>query len=80
VQQAHFTSIQVSGSLWTFADPDTRTLWAGSWGQRTVHSDYARQAVAYGLTTQDELASIARAWDDWAESADGDIDPFRRTH
>lgn len=56
-------------STWTFATSEDRAWWAGLWADRTVASAFAEQAVAYGVATVDELASMADGWRVWA--ADG---------
>jgi hypothetical protein len=36
-----------------------------------VLSAFAEQAVSYGLSDRDELASIADGWRDWIDQPDG---------
>ena len=71
VQRAGFADATASSSTWTFADPDSRAWWAGSWAERVEHSALAEQAVAYGLSDPAELARIAAGWRRWAEAPDG---------
>jgi ubiquinone/menaquinone biosynthesis C-methylase UbiE len=68
---AGLIQISISGSLWTFADAETRTWWGTTWAERVEHSAFASQAVDYGFTTPNELKAIARSWRTWAESPDG---------
>jgi ubiquinone/menaquinone biosynthesis C-methylase UbiE len=72
-QRAGFTSIEVSSSNWTYADPASRAWWGDLWADRVGQADSAlhRQAVEYGLSTPDELADLAAGWRAWAEADDG---------
>ncbi len=71
VREAGLVDAVVTTSTWTFADPDRRAWWGGLWADRVEHSDFAAQAVAYGLSDAGELAAIGRAWRRWAEQPDG---------
>lgn len=70
-QRAGLSRIRISGSLWTYADPESRLWWGGLWAERVCHSSFAEQAIAYGLADEDELEQIADAWRDWMTAADG---------
>jgi SAM-dependent methyltransferase len=63
---AGFGSVSVSGSVWTFSTPDERAWWGGLWADRVTDTTLADQAVAAGLATRDELASMASAFHRWA--------------
>ncbi|HVA09395.1 MAG TPA: methyltransferase domain-containing protein [Acidimicrobiales bacterium] len=67
---AGFEDVTVSSSTWTFADPDTRSWWGGLWADRVRYTRLAEQAVAYGLSTPEELEEIAQAFLRWANSPD----------
>ena len=69
-QQAGFTDVVASSSTWTYADPESRAWWGGLWADRVEQSSFAAQAVDYGLSDTDELATIAAAWRRWAEQPD----------
>jgi ubiquinone/menaquinone biosynthesis C-methylase UbiE len=58
-------NVTATSSTWTWADPDTLDWWAGLWADRVLQSSYGEQALAYGLSTEDELAAIAAAWRAW---------------
>lgn len=68
--QAGFTDVTVSSSNWTYADPESRAWWGSLWADRVRYSRFAEQAIDYGLSDTDELASIAQAFLDWADSDD----------
>jgi ubiquinone/menaquinone biosynthesis C-methylase UbiE len=70
-QQAGLRDAVFTTSTWTFADDETRAWWGGLWADRVQHSAFADQAVAYGLSTADELAELGRAWADWSTKPDG---------
>lgn len=71
VRAAGFRDVTVTGSTWTFADPEGRAWWGGMWADRCLESGFAQQAVDYGFTDRVELATIADAWKAWAEEPDG---------
>jgi ubiquinone/menaquinone biosynthesis C-methylase UbiE len=71
VRAAGFAEIEASSSTWTFADARDRAWWGELWAERMLESSLAEQAVAYGLSTREELSSIARSWRRWAEQEDG---------
>ncbi|HUC04370.1 MAG TPA: methyltransferase domain-containing protein [Acidimicrobiales bacterium] len=68
---AGFSDVTVSSSTWTFADPQSRQWWGGLWADRVRYTRLAEQAVAYGLSTAEELEEIAQAFLRWADSPDG---------
>ncbi len=68
---AGFDDVTVSGSMWTYADTQTRVWWGGLWADRVRYSRFAEQAVEYGLSDTAELESLGQAFLDWAESDDG---------
>ena len=68
---AGLTDVSATTSAWCFASPAERQWWGTSWAGRATSSDFARQAVDYGLSTAQELQEIAAAWLRWADSDDG---------
>lgn len=70
-REAGFTEVRVSSSNWTFQTADERAWWGGLWADRVRESEFARQTLAYGLTTQVELDLIAGAFRRWADDPDG---------
>ena len=71
VRAAGFDQLQVSSSTWTFQSPDDRAWWGQLWADRVRQSDFAHQALEYGLTDERELAAIAEAFLQWAADPDG---------
>lgn len=67
---AGLDDVSYGTSTWTFSTPDERRWWGDLWAERTVASDLAAQAVAYGIATEPELAEVAAAWQAWATSPD----------
>ena len=67
---AGFSEVEVSSSTWTYADPEARAWWGGLWADRVRFSRFGEQAVAYGLSSADELEAIATAFLRWAEAPD----------
>ena len=71
VRAAGFSDIVAGSSTWTFADPEARAWWCGLWADRVRESAFASQALTYGLTTPDELDSLASGFLSWADDPDG---------
>jgi SAM-dependent methyltransferase len=71
VRAAGFRDVRASSSTWTFADPQTRDWWGGTWAERVVSSDFARYVLDGGLSDRAELEAIAGAFRRWAASPDG---------
>lgn len=67
---AGFDDITVSSSTWTFSNAEDRAWWGGTWAERSVASNYAEQAKAYGFATEAELRDISAAWRAWAADED----------
>jgi ubiquinone/menaquinone biosynthesis C-methylase UbiE len=70
VRAAGFRDLVVSSSTWTFQTPEDRAWWGGLWADRVRDSEYAHQALEYGLTTRAELDAIAAAFHEWAADDD----------
>jgi len=71
VRRAGFSEMDVSTSSWTYYRPEERTWWGQLWADRVRESEFARQSLEYGLTTEEELNSIADAFLEWASNDDG---------
>jgi SAM-dependent methyltransferase len=67
---AGFTDVTYSSSSWTHATPESRTWWCGVWADRCLDSSFAQQAVDYGISTTEELASLAHGWREFAKDDD----------
>lgn len=68
---AGFSDVAPSASLWCHATPEERSFWGGMWAERITDSDLARQALAGGQSTAEELGQISAAWRRWAADPDG---------
>lgn len=68
---AGFTNVTAGSSTWCFATPDDRAWWGGTWADRIVASDLARQLVRDGLADQAGLDALADTWRQWANDDDG---------
>jgi ubiquinone/menaquinone biosynthesis C-methylase UbiE len=71
VHEAGFSDAAVASSNWTFHSAEERAWWGGLWADRVRHSDFAHQALAYGLADEHELAAMASAFLQWASDEDG---------
>ena len=67
---AGLSNLTYSSSTWTFATPADRTWWSELWAERCVSSEFAQQAIDYGIADQTELAALAEGWRRWARHAD----------
>jgi SAM-dependent methyltransferase len=68
--EAGFGAVQASSSTWTWADPQTCAWWGNLWADRCELSSLGEQAMAYGLSTREELGAIARAFRAWSTKPD----------
>jgi ubiquinone/menaquinone biosynthesis C-methylase UbiE len=71
VREAGFKERQVSSSNWTFQTDEERAWWGDLWADRVRHSEFARQALEYGLADQDDLDAIAAVFHRWRDDPDG---------
>ena len=69
--EAGFSHVEASASVWCFTEPADRAWWGGVWAERMRESALAEQALARGLASPDDLASIAAAFHAWAEAPSG---------
>ncbi|GAA0389662.1 methyltransferase domain-containing protein [Micromonospora gifhornensis] len=67
---AGFTDVRATASTWCFATPEDRQWWGGMWAERILNSDLARQVLAAGVATAQDLRNISDGWREWAEAAD----------
>lgn len=67
VSEAGFTQVTITASTWHYATSEERHWWADGWFRRATQSDFASQALEYGVASRSELASIADAWAWWAD-------------
>ncbi|WSK40089.1 hypothetical protein OG712_16165 [Micromonospora maris] len=67
---ASAASVPAWASTWCFATPEDRQWWGGMWAERILNSDLARQVLAAGVATAQDLRNISDGWREWAEAAD----------
>jgi SAM-dependent methyltransferase len=67
---AGFRDVRASSSTWTYADAESCAWWGGLWADRCEQSLFGEQAIAYGLSTRDELGAIAAAFRRWSTQPD----------
>lgn len=68
--EAGLVEVTYSTSTWTFSTPAERDWWSGLWATRATASDFAHQAVEYGIATTAELEDIAEGWRAWGRTDD----------
>ncbi len=71
VRAAGFVDLTVSFSNWVYESDDERAWWGGLWAERVLESEFAQQALEYGVATRDDLAEISAGFRRWAERPDG---------
>lgn len=71
VMQAGLQVVDVSCTTWVFSNERDRNWWGGLWSKRVLESDFAKQALAYGLSDIDELEEISHAFLEWAKDPTG---------
>ena len=64
--EAGFCEVRATSSTWTYADPQACAWWGSLWADRCELSSFGDQAVAYGLSTREELRVIATAFREWS--------------
>ena len=69
--EAGFTSVEATGTCWTYATDEDRRWWADLWADRSTRTALADRAVELGLASRDELDEIAAAWRTWAKQPGG---------
>nr|WP_197717067.1 class I SAM-dependent methyltransferase [Glycomyces terrestris] len=62
-------AIEATSSTWTFSDEADRTWWGDLWADRSLHSDFATQALAGDHATPEQLQAISAAWKSWGQDA-----------
>src|SRR5262249_7461607 len=67
---AGFRDVKAASSTWTYADRESCEWWGRLGADRCELSSFAEQAIAYGLSTRDELTAIAAALRAWATQPD----------
>lgn len=70
-RRAGLRDLTVSSSTWTFQNDDDRAWWGGLWADRVRESDFACQALEYGLSDPAELDAIGGAFRRFAADPDG---------
>jgi ubiquinone/menaquinone biosynthesis C-methylase UbiE len=54
--------IETSGSMWVYSTPSEMAWWCGLWAERTLHSNFKDNSIAFGLATQEDLEKVANTW------------------
>jgi len=65
--RAGFHDVRATSSTWTYADPQSCAWWGNLWADRCELSSLGEQAVAYGLSTREELGAVAAAFRAWSK-------------
>ena len=67
---AGFTEVEATGSVWCYAEPQSRGWWSDLWAERITDSPLAKQLVDGGRATTSDLEGIAAAWREWGRHDD----------
>jgi ubiquinone/menaquinone biosynthesis C-methylase UbiE len=68
--EAGFTETRVMTSATSYADPTATREWAHTYAERTLYSNLADKALAYGLATRADLEGMAESWRAWGADPD----------
>lgn len=68
---AGFTDITTTASATCYASAEQRQHWGGMWADRILQSAIADQLLSSGAADHEKLQAISRAWQNWADHADG---------
>jgi SAM-dependent methyltransferase len=68
---AGYRDMTSTATVWVYSTADERTWWGGLWAERITRSALAEQAVAAGLSDQQELQDLADGFLQWAAQDDG---------
>jgi ubiquinone/menaquinone biosynthesis C-methylase UbiE len=60
-----------TAGVWSYSSQEDRTWWGTLWADRSVASDFARQAVEHNLADDVALEHLADGWREWSEQPDG---------
>jgi ubiquinone/menaquinone biosynthesis C-methylase UbiE len=60
-----------TAGVWCYSAPEDRSWWGNLWADRSVASDFARQAVDHQLADDVALEHLADGWREWAAQPDG---------
>jgi len=63
--------IETSVGTWCFSTPEERAFWCGLWADRTVQSDFKKNAVTGGYVREEELTDIVEGWRELERREDG---------
>ena len=70
-QEAGFTDVRASASVWLYESPEERAWWGGMWAGGMLDSAIARQLLDAGEATPEDLQRVSDGWREWAASDDG---------
>lgn len=70
-QEAGFTDVRASASVWLYESPEERAWWGGMWADRVLQSAFSEVALSEGIADLAALERISAAWREWAASDDG---------
>jgi ubiquinone/menaquinone biosynthesis C-methylase UbiE len=70
VRAAGFARSRVTTSATSYADPAATREWARTYAERTLHSNLADKALAYGIATRADLEGMAAGWRAWGADPD----------
>lgn len=69
VRAAGLEPLSIGSSTWTYATTQACGWWGNGQAARVRHSDFADQAAAQGLSSQ-EIEDTAIAWEQWSQHPD----------
>jgi ubiquinone/menaquinone biosynthesis C-methylase UbiE len=70
-RDAGLADVEVTASVWSYYEPESRRNWGESWADRCLTSSFGEQAVEYGYATRAEMEEVADGWRRWAAEPNG---------
>lgn len=70
-QEAGFTDVRASASVWLYESPEERAWWGGMWADRVLQSAFSEVALSEGIADLAALERISAAWREWVAADDG---------
>jgi hypothetical protein len=61
-QEAGFTDVRASASVWLYESPEERAWWGGMWADRVLQSAFSEVALSEGIADLAALERISAAW------------------
>jgi SAM-dependent methyltransferase len=69
--EAGYTDVTAGASIWCFSTDEEREWWGGNWSERALHSQFAKDALAGGFATEEDLQRMSESWLEFVAETNG---------